>query len=188
MNTDLQQHQMSLFERVLNSGPLGMAGASMLVISAALFGAWLVLVLRHRRRHPLLIASATALGIIGYSTYDRDHISLNLSMREAQSVRQDCMQLLQERKTIIQKQKRKPGAALHITREELPASFRRLGAIAAEISPENVQIWITEPTNGWGGSWGFLYDPHQAYASTRWPDEVRPTWYRDFYEYRVRGE
>lgn len=47
----------------------------------------------------LLLPVAICLGVAGYVVYDWDYIHMNLVMRDAQTVRDDCVHLLKLRKT-----------------------------------------------------------------------------------------
>lgn len=68
----------------------------------------------------------------------------------------------------------------------IPASFARIGVSYVWVTANTVQICLWADENG--GAWGFLYDPKRAYGNERSPDEVRPTWYDDLYEFTLHGE
>ena len=62
------------------------------------------------------------------------------------------------------------------------------GAKFVRVTRNNVQISLIPLSPLTGDAWGFLYDPKRAYLTEGWPDHIRATWYRDFYEFSVRGE
>lgn len=169
-------------ERTLNSGPITLLGLSLLIISLFLIFAWTDIAVRRRRLPLRLGCAAVSLAVIGYLAYDWQHVSLNFSMRGAQSVRRDCVQLLERRRATV----KDDFENLYLSGQEIPASFSRMGAKRVRVTPNNVQICLS--TDGFGGAWGFLYDPNRSYLAAGRPDDVRSTWYRDFFEFRVRGQ
>ena len=172
----------SLLQRALYSGPLGQAAALTFVVSCVLCLVWLFLVIRRRCLYPLQGVASIALAVAGYLVFDWQHFSLNLSMRDSQRVRDDCMQLLQRPKPTVAGEYRD----LRLSSAELPPSFTRLGAKAALVTAETVQIYRHTDWNG--GASGFLYDPQRLYPAAATHNYVRATWYRDFYDLRVGGE
>jgi hypothetical protein len=109
-------------------------------------------------------------------------------MRDAPAVRNDCNRLLQRR----QADAKDDFTELHLYGSELPASFTHLGATFVRVTRNNVQISLIPndslTSSAWGRAWGFLYDPSRSYLTEGRPEGIRPTWYQDFYEFRVRGE
>ncbi len=168
-------------ERTLNSGPVTLGGLALLIISFFLILAWTDIAARRRRLPLRLGCAAVSLAIIGYLAFDREHISLNFSMRDAPKVRQDCVQLLERRRATV----KDDSMEMPLSGQEIPASFSRIGAKFVRVTSSNVQIYLH--TDAVGGGWGFLYDPNRSYLTARWLEDVRATWYRDFYEFRVRG-
>lgn len=169
-------------ERTLNSGPVTLGGLALLIISFFLILAWTDIAVRRRRLPLRLGCAAVSLAVIGYLAYDWQHVSLNFSMRDAPLVRHDCAQLLESRRAMVTDD----FEMLSLSGQEIPASFSRMGAKRVRVTPSNVQICLY--TDGFGGAWGFLYDPNRSYLAAREPEDVRATWYRDFYEFRERGQ
>lgn len=181
MDNDLLRPEPSFIQRAMESGPIEMAALAAILLAVILLAGSPYLV-ANRRHLFILIGLTVCLGAGGYVVYDRQHITLNLAMRDVQKVRSDCEQLLERRRTTVENELME----LHLSSSELPASFTRLGAKFVRVTPENVQVCLYTDWNG--GAWGFLYDPKRAYIAAGWPDDIRATWYRDFYEFRVRGE
>lgn len=180
--TELEATRSGFIERTLHSGPTILGALALLIISFFLLLAWTFIAVRRRRLSPRLGCAAVSLAVIGCLVYDWKHISLNFSMRDAPKVRHDCVQLLERRRATVEDD----GMMLHLSGQEIPASFSRMGTKFVRVMPSNVQICLY--TDGYGGAWGFLYDPSRSYLAARWPDEVRATWYRDFFEFKVRGQ
>lgn len=175
------RYESGLMDRAREGGP----GLALLVISAFLLFAWGFFAVRHRRVYPRLGVTTLVLAISGYLVFDWQHLSLNCTMRDARTVRDDCVGLLQARKATF---KDDNSIELHLRGSEIPASLARLGAKFVRVSPENVQISLIPEDGLTGSAWGLLYDPKRAYVSAGWPDGIRRTWYRDFFEFRVCGE
>ncbi|MHA3772950.1 hypothetical protein ACXR0O_15555 [Verrucomicrobiota bacterium sgz303538] len=172
----------SFIHDVVASGPIAMAAMAVIFSAGILVLVWLGLVICRRRPFPVLIGTAVCLFLTGYLVYDREYLSLNLTLRDAQTVRNDCIGLIERRKALVTND----GPEMHVPIAELPASFVRLGAIAALVSNEAVQIRLYEDI--WGSTRGYLYDPKRLDLATRYPTDVRPLWQRDFYQFRIRGE
>jgi hypothetical protein len=169
----------TLIDRAREGGP----GLALLIISAFLFLGWGFFAVRHRRVYARLGVTTLVLAVIGYLVYDWQHLSLNCSMRDAQTVRDDCVRLLQLRKVTF-----KDNMELHLHGSEIPASFTRIGAKFVRVSAASVQISLIPEDGLTGSAWGFLYDPKRAHLAVGWPADIRATWYHDFYEFRVYGE
>lgn len=127
------RYESGLIDRAREGGP----GLALLIISAVLLLAWGFFAVRHRRVYPRLGVTTLVLAISGYLVYDWQHISLNCSMRDAQTVRDDCVRLLQLRKVTFKDQ---DNMELHLHGSEIPASFTRMGAKFVRVSAANVQI------------------------------------------------
>ena len=135
---------------------------------------------------------AIVLGVSAmYVALDWRHFRLNLSMHHAAQVREDCQKLLQLRNETVKESDR----GMEVPNEDLPVSFHGIGACSAWVGPGHVNISLE--SDGWGGSWGYLYapgldDPKPSEESrrqtSRWSHLRRATWYHDFYEYRICGE
>jgi hypothetical protein len=175
------RYEHGVIDRAIEGGP----GLALLIISAFLLLVWGFSAVRHRRISPRLGGTALGLAVIGYLVYDWQHISLNCSMRDAQTVRDDCVRLLQLRKVTFKDQ---DNMELHLHGSEIPASFSRMGAKFVRVSPANVQISLIPEDGLTGSAWGFLYDPKREYLAGGLTHNIRATWYRDFYEFRVYGE
>lgn len=180
MNEDAPK--MGFLQRALHGGPITLGALALLIISFLLFLAWTFIAIRRRRLSPRLGCAAVSLAVIGYLAYDWWHVSLNFSMRDAPKVRHDCVQLLERRRATM----KDDSMHLNLSGQEIPASFSRMGAKFVRVTSSNIQICLH--TDAYGGVWGFLFDPSRSYLAARWPEDVRATWYRDFYEFRVRGE
>jgi hypothetical protein len=183
MDTDYEEitpHH-NFMDRAKESGPIGMAGLAAVLFAVVLL-AGSVYFTKTRRQLFILIAAAIGVGVGGYITFDRTFIMLNLSMRDVESVRADCRALLQRQNSAA------PTGTqdLQLSGTALPASFVRLGAKDAIVTKTNIRICLS--TDWGGGAWGFLYATQPADSGPDWPRETRHTWYRDFYEFRVRGE
>jgi hypothetical protein len=181
MEAEYGSAHLTFMERVLESGPIGIAGLAV-VLFAFVFLACSVYLCQTRKQFLTAVAGAIVIGLGGYFAYDRTYIMLNLSMRDADSVRADCMALLQRRNL------RAPGYTgdLHLSGKTLPESFVRLGANNATVTSTYVGISFISDWNG--GEYGFLFATQQADSNSEWPRDVRPTWYRGFYQFRVWGE
>jgi hypothetical protein len=161
-------------ERTLHSGPVTLGGLALLIVSFFLIIAWTDIAARHRRLPLRLGCAAVSLAVIGYLVYDWQHVSLNFSMRDAPMVRNDCVQLLERRRATVEDD----FMDWNLSGQDIPASFSRMGCKFIRVTRSNVQICLH--TDGNGGAWGFLYDPNRSYLATRWPDDVRAAWSRDF--------
>lgn len=117
-----------------------------------------------------------ALAAFGYVYQNWEHISLNLRMRDVEAVRKDCIQLM----CVYQATTDKTKAEVYLSGDQLPSSFRHLGAQLASVSTFSVRISFWK-RNVWGQMWGFQYVPQGGGV----PSDVRPTWCRDFYEFRI---
>lgn len=177
MEPDFLRHAME-------GGLIVLGGLAVLTLSSLLFITWAFLAFRRRRLYPRLGGLTLGLALLGYLTYDWQHILLNISMRDADKVRQECVGLLQRRTASVPDE----SPEMHLHGAEVPESLQRLGATYVRVTCNNVQISVIPYSPLTGSAWGFLYDPNQAYLTDRWPDDIRPTWYRDFYEFRVYGE
>ena len=107
----------TLIDRAREGGP----GLALLIISAFLLLGWGFFAVRHRRVYARLGVTTLVLAVIGYLVYDWQHLSLNCSMRDAQTVRDDSVHLLQLRKVTF-----KDNMELHLHGSEIPASFTRI--------------------------------------------------------------
>ena len=169
-------------ERAKQSGPIGMAGLATTLLSVILVLAAPHLTLS-RRRLLALLGLAFCLGVSGYVVFDYQYITLNLSLHDAQTFRADCMALLQQKESAAE------GSVREVppSNVNFPSSFSRLGAKTALVMNGTVRICLYTDSNG--GQWGVLYDPQRGWSKSGMPrGEVRPTWHRDLYEFRVRGE
>lgn len=149
-----------------------------------LFLAWGFLAIRRRR--PLLLLGAIALSFAGiiYLFFDWRHAYLNLAMCDAQKVRAECTQLLESKNASGEE----ASKYTFLRAPEIPPALSRLGAKFLIVTPTNVQISLTHENGVSGGAWGYLYQTDQIAEGQDRPRETRPTWYRNFYEFRVRGE
>ncbi len=161
-------------------GPIALA---IYITAAVLFLVWLCLAIRRRRLLPFLGAAVITLIAIGYVIGDWKHISLNLRMRDADTVRADCMELLRKRESIY-------GNSLMdlwVAGKQLPQSFTRLGAVRARVSTKSVFIDLyVAPYSG--RCRGYLYYPQLSIHGPSWSRLVWRTWYRDIYEFVQPGE
>jgi hypothetical protein len=173
-----------MIENFLHDGPIVLGALAVLILAGILLLTWVFLALRRRRLYPLLAATSIGLGLVGFVAIDWRHLSLNFSMHDADSVRQECIRLIDHRQATLESENQE----LHLHGSEIPASLTRLGATFVRVTRSNVQISLIPLSPLTGGAWGFLYDPTRAYLTDGRPDDVRATWYRDFYEFRVRGE
>jgi hypothetical protein len=178
MEEEYGSAHLTFIQRAAESGPIALAGLAA-VLFAFVFLACSVYLCQTRKQFLLAVAGAIVIGLGGYFAFDYRYITLNLSMRDIESVRVDCLALLQRRNS------RPPGSAgdLDLSGKTLPESFVRLGAKNATVKSTYVGISLISDWNG--GAYGFLIATHQNHD---WPKDVRPTWYRDFYEFRVGGE
>lgn len=173
-----------MIEGVLHGGPVVLGAVGLLILAGILLLAWAYFAILRRRGYPLLAGLSVVLGLVGYGIIDWPHLSLNLSMRDAPAVREECIRLLERRQATFGREYKE----LHLHGSEIPASLTRLGATFVRVTHNNVQISLIPLSPLTGGAWGFLYDPTRASITDGEPREVRATWYRDFYEFRVRGE
>lgn len=169
---------LSFIQSLMRSGTLGTIGFILLLFAAVLFLVWVFFVSTRCRPYWPLCANCVVIAVIGYIAYDWRHVSLTLRMRDAQRVRDDCIELIQRRATSSEEEYRD----LHLKPGQLPASFVRLGAKDATVAENYVLINFIN--DGWRSQWGFLYDPNRPKIGKL----IRPTCYPDFYEYVVRGE
>jgi hypothetical protein len=172
----MDPNKTTLFDRLID---IGWGNGLMIPGTAALFLIWLILAFTRRTFYPIIAWAAGFLAIITYLKYDWRHVYLNLSMRSPDDVRAACVELLQRRPSVVENADRE----LHLAGAELPKSFARIGAVFSRVTREDVQICFYADPNG--GAWGFLYDQKNHFAERGWPGAVRPTWYRDFYEFQV---
>jgi len=174
---------MNIIDYMVEQGLIGIAAMGAIVASVILFLVWLFLALKHRRSFKLRLAVALLLGAIGCLVYDRVHISLNLAMRDPAQISRDCEVILARRLATV---RIKEGLEMHLSRAQLPPSFILIGAKGARVTVKTVQIFLD--ADSWGGGWGFIYDPQHSNPEIRRPSICRPTWYQDFYEFRIFGE
>ena len=172
----------SFLERAKESGPIGMAGLATVLLSVILILAAPHLTLS-RRRLLALLGLAFCLEVSGYVVFDYQYIMLNLSLHDAQTIRADCMALLQQQKESDAEERFREVPSSNV---DFPASFSHLGAKTVLVMNGTVRICHYTDLNG--GQWGVLYDPQRGWSKSGMPREVRPTWHRDLYEFRVRGE
>jgi hypothetical protein len=161
---------------------LGLTILAFSTLAAGLGILWLVLVIRRRRSHPRLIIAAVLLAGAGALASHWHDISVNLALRDAAGVREECVHLLRQ----YQADPRNDGMGVRLDGEKLPASFRRLSAKAVVVHPKYVLIVVAE-TRWHNDMWGYLYDPEHTYR----PNEmggVSPTWYSDIYEFIEYGD
>ena len=142
-----------IIDRALEGGP----GLALLILAAFLLLVWGFLAVRHRRIFPCLGVTTIILAVIGYLVYDWHHLSLNCSMRDAQTVRDDCIRLLLLRKETF---KDNDSMTLHLRGSDIPASLTRTGAELVKVDRRHVYICLH--TNWNGGAWGFLYDSNPS--------------------------
>ncbi|CAN5911901.1 hypothetical protein BH11VER1_BH11VER1_14120 [soil metagenome] len=147
------------------------------IVAAVLLLVWLIQVLKRRRPYKLLAASVIVLVTVGYLAFDLEHVSLNIKMRDAHRVKEDCVELIKQRESMIGEKDK----SLRLKEAQLPSSFSRIGAKSAFVGKDYVAINLIRDWNG--GEWGFLFDQHPDIRTKK----LRSTCYRDFYEYRVRG-
>ncbi len=167
-----------LFGRAAENGPIVLGGLALLLLAGALLLLWLLMTLCRRRRHPILGTTAVCLAFIGYLAYDWRHLKLNLSMRNPDAVRRECIELI--------KRVEEESSILRLSGSEIPPSIARLGATSVGANFDVVGISLI--SGDWGSKWGFLYDPKRVGSENDRLEDIRGTWYRDFYEYRVMGE
>lgn len=168
-------------DRVREGGP----GLALLIVSAFLLLVWGVFVVRRRRACARLGITTLVLALGGYLVYDWQHLSLNCSMRDPQSVRDECVRLLHVRRATFRENE---SMELCLRGSDIPESLARLGAKSVRVSPENVKISLVAEDGLTGSAWGFLFDPKRASLAGRAHYKVRATWYHDFYEFEVCGE
>lgn len=162
----------SFLDRAKESGPIGRAGLATVMLAVAIVLAVPYLTL-NRRSLWALLGVAFCLGVCGYVAFDFRYIRLNLSLREVPTLRADCAALVQQKESVAEGD----SSVVLSSSADFPPSFARLGIQGAWITNGTVQL-----SNG--GLWGVLYDPQGRYLKTGMPRDVRPTWYRDLYEYR----
>ena len=166
----------SVFQRVKESGPIGMAA-----IAAVLLAVILILgapyLAANRKQLILMMSAAVFLGVSGYVVYDREYLLLSLYVSDAENLRADCRKLLQLRASSSN-----AGTSMitEVNAPNLPPSFVRCGAQWAIVNDR--AVWIGLRTQGCCGAWGILYDPD--HVSRVYLPGARPTWHRDFYEFR----
>ncbi|MEZ0276711.1 MAG: hypothetical protein ACAH88_17515, partial [Roseimicrobium sp.] len=89
-------HRMTLVDRAKEGGPIGIAGLGAMCIAIILGLYWFFCLCTGRRSGALLPITALVLAVAGYLGFEKEHISLNLAMRDAQIVRDDCQKLMNE--------------------------------------------------------------------------------------------
>jgi hypothetical protein len=149
-----------------------MSGLAAMLLAFGLLAAAPYLAGGNRRRMYLLIGTAAFLGPSGYVIFDWTFISQDLSLRDAQAVRNDCEKLLKLHASDI-------NGYTAISARELPTSFISLGASSADIHGDRVSIctWL-----GWSRCLrGYVYDPKGSLRKEG--ILLRSSWYRDFYLY-----
>jgi hypothetical protein len=172
-------HQMSLVDRAKEGGPIGIAGLGAMCIAIVLGLYWLFCLCIGRRSGALLPITALVLAVAGYLGFEKEHISLNLAMRYAQIVRDDCQKLMNEFNR--QAGQTGEGQFQRLASSEFPPSITKLGAKSVVVGTANVEILIQDDPEK--EALGFLYAPQKTQGAQPWL-ELRPTWYRDFYVFR----
>lgn len=177
------QHRMTLLDRAKEGGLVGMIGLGAMVIAILLGLYWLICVCIGRRPGALLPITATILAVAGYLGFEKDLITSNLSMRDVQTVRDDCRRLMEG----VHEKSEKDSMAtfLRLTSSELPPSFTKLGAKSAIVTAGNVEILLLDDVER--GARGLLYAPQDIQGVQPWL-ELRPLWYRDFYAFQKWSE
>ena len=176
---------LDFLQRALHGGPITLAGLGMLALAGLLLLACVFLSMRHRRLSLILGAASVGLGLLGYIASDWEHVSLNLAMRDASAVRKECIRLLQQQRQATPEDGYR---GQRLFGSEIPASFTRIGATYVCVEYDYVTISVMPYNRLTSSAWGFLYDPSGTYSKVRGSEGVRPTWYHEFYEFRVRGE
>lgn len=172
----------SLLEQLKESGPIGMAAlAAVLLAVILILGA--PYLAASRRQLAFLIGAAICLGVGGYVVFDREYLEINLQLRDAQAIREECVKLLQHA----------PKATAEGTQgglligRDIPPTFARLGARSVVVTEKTVRLsFVWAPMTG--TEHGILYAPQGPTPWFTFPLHCRHTLYRDFYEYRIRGE
>ncbi len=90
MNDEPVAGEISFFEWAELSGVLEAAALAAVALAVILVVVWRYFVPRPRGRWRLLLPLAFCLGVGGYVVYDYEYIYVNLVMRDAQTVREDC--------------------------------------------------------------------------------------------------
>jgi hypothetical protein len=173
------QHRMTLLDRANENGLVGMIGLGLMAIAIIIGLYWFICLCTARRPGAMLPIIATVLGVVGYVGFEKELIATNLSMRDAQTVRDDCLRLMEEVST--KSENSSEPAPLQLASSELPPSFAKLGAKSATVTSENVEILLFSDLER--GARGFLYAPQETQGVQAW-QELRPTWYRDFYAFQ----
>jgi len=137
-----------------------------------------------RRNLILLTAVALVCGIGGGIAYDRKFIRLNLALREADQIRDECELLFQRRKSKVEVEKE--YISWRVPPEKLPPAIARLGAERVVVEDTEVRICFYTDWNG--GESGVLYDPRQFYLTRGRVEVIRSTWHSGFYEFQIGGE
>jgi hypothetical protein len=110
-----------------------------------------------------------------------DHLSLDARMRDLSQVRKDCQELIANRP-----EESKKGNQWVVEKAQFPSSMSQLGASRIVVFEDMVRICFFYAGGLTDGEWGVVYDPLR-----HWPESLGETdalLYRDFYEYRIRGE
>lgn len=150
----------NILQRAEMDGVVCLGGLAAMALALALVVVWPYVTHPRRRPWRVLAASTLCLGIGGYVAYDWPYVMLNLAIRDAQKIREDCDQLIRHYKAAGANQK----GAWSPANAELPASIARLGAESIIVNSSQVVIGYI-PKSTTSQSWGAIYDPAHTHKS-----------------------
>jgi hypothetical protein len=152
-----------------------------------LLGLWILGLIRRKQRGAYLAKSACVFlvyAMLFAAWCHRDRIWINLQMRNSGMVRADCLKLIEKYKSTA----RDESKDMILPRSKLPPSLIAIGATSAWVTSDTVEINLAREHSM--ARDGFLYVAVPVDLANEPPgiEMVRPTIYRDFYEYRGMSE